>query len=427
VLLAVANFTTCAFADTIILKNGEKLDGKIVSETAQDVTIEYKVSASITDTRTVAKSEIGNVEKETPDSPAFMALQNLKIGPNSLPLASYDQVMKGLQGFLDKYPQSTHDGEIAERLTAFATEKTRVAGGELKFNHHWLTREEAQKERYQLEAGVVFAQMQEQTRRGDLVGALNTFDQLEKAYPGARVFPDAVDLAKQALPALRATAERGLQNFRVHEADRAKGLILAREPEKSQMIAAQAREQAAINAELEADSKSGQKWPRLLNSDKVLTALATKPADEIVRLNTLPVAKMRQSLEASDKAKELFAKDDVAGADAALKEADSLWSANEIAARLTKEISDKKNMAVQATPAPATPKPTPAADPMAIPPPAATPAPAPAPVASTPVAAPDGGPNYTLYGVLALVLLSLCYAGILAYKKIKARANEIIE
>jgi hypothetical protein len=170
---------------------------------------------------------------------------------------------------------------------------------------------------------------------------------------------------------------------------------------------------------MDADVRAGLKWPRLLNSDKVLTALTTKPLEELKRLEGLSVAKMHESLKLTDTAKEELAKDDAASADATLHEALGLWSTNELATRLSKDVTERKNAIATATPVPATPRP--------IMTPAPTPDASGAVVPPAVVAPEPEGPNYVLYGVISLVALVLVFAGLQAYKKIKAKANEIIE
>src|SRR5690606_25565940 len=99
------------------------------SETDTEVVIEERVSASISDPRTVQKADIAKIDKETPDQAPYQAIKNLKPGPNSLPASSYEQVMKPLEAFLSQHPQSTYAAEIKTNLSAFEEEKKRVAEG----------------------------------------------------------------------------------------------------------------------------------------------------------------------------------------------------------------------------------------------------------------------------------------------------------
>ena len=59
-------------ADTVTLKSGEKLDGKILNETDTEVTISVQVSATIKDERVVKREDIATVEKVQPDEVAWV-------------------------------------------------------------------------------------------------------------------------------------------------------------------------------------------------------------------------------------------------------------------------------------------------------------------------------------------------------------------
>src|SRR4051794_3823643 len=104
-------------ADTVTLKGGEKIEGKVVKETDKDLTIEYKASASITDTRVVLKAEVEKVEKESPEKREYQAIKSIKPGANSPPAASYDGAIGRLQSFVNLYPQSAHASEVGQQLT----------------------------------------------------------------------------------------------------------------------------------------------------------------------------------------------------------------------------------------------------------------------------------------------------------------------
>ncbi len=437
-ILCALALAPLAHADTIVLKTGEKIEGKVVQETDQELLIEYNVTATIKDTRTVPKAEVEKVEKEAPDLVAFAQLKQLKPGPNGYPAETYDRILKALQGFIDQYPKSAHVEEIRKQLEAFTEEKKRIAAGELKFGGEWLTKEEAQKERYQLSGKVLLSQMQEAAQRGDYVGAMNVFDQLEKNYPGSHSFPDAIDLARQILPNLKTTADRTLDNWKVKKVERDKGTQLSSPTEKEELLAAQKREQQANDAALEAADKGRVKWaPFLATSEKSLTVLSTAAVNEQRRLETLPVAKMRQSIATVATAKEELEKEekaDPAVALAAVRDAIAQWPQNEVATRLSKTLADQAN-APKATPMPEA---TPAATPVATPAPAtsATPlvaaTPRPTPNAAQPTVAPvaEEAPNFFLTpagGVTVIVLLGLIFGAYTAYKKVKSKADAVIE
>src|SRR2546422_5610697 len=103
VWLALFAFACRVCADIVTLKSGEKIEGKILNETATEITIEFKVSASISDQRTVPKSDIASVEKPKPDEVLYQTLKNLKPGPNSFRPDAYDTIVAQLKAFTETY------------------------------------------------------------------------------------------------------------------------------------------------------------------------------------------------------------------------------------------------------------------------------------------------------------------------------------
>ncbi|HEV7405140.1 MAG TPA: PTPDL family protein [Chthoniobacteraceae bacterium] len=410
---------TAGRADTVILKSGEKLEGKIVGETAADYTVDYKAGAGITDTRTVLKSDVEKVVKETPDDLAWQQLKTLQIGAASLPVGGYEGPMHLLQGFIAQFPQSPHAGEAAQALKGFEADKQRVDDGEVKIEGKWISKEEVQKERYQINGRAVYSYMQDLARHNDLVGALNAFDKLEKEYPGSSAYPDAVPLARQLVEKLKPTADQMLKSWQYQKGERDAATKMMPDAQRIQTAAAQKGEQDRLDAALEASTKGGVKWPPLQKQhEKTLSTIIAKTQPELTRLNALPVEKMRQSLQLAQQAREELAKHDLEAADTAAKDATKLWSANELATRLQKEVTAQKTLAKAATPVP-----------VAV---AATPAPhaAQAPAAKTTTAPPPVSPeepkNFFAtprgLGAIGLVVLLLGY-GYFNYKKKKQAAT----
>jgi hypothetical protein len=106
-LVVLVMLMTGAIADTITLKSGENLEGKITKETDKDITVEVKISAGITDERVVPRSDIVNVEKASPDVLAYRAIAGYHLGVDSLALAQYDAPIEALRAFVRQYPNST--------------------------------------------------------------------------------------------------------------------------------------------------------------------------------------------------------------------------------------------------------------------------------------------------------------------------------
>jgi hypothetical protein len=359
--LALALLMTSAFADTVTLKSGERIEGKIIGETDKELTLSVKISAAVTDDRVVAKADIAKVEKTSPETEAYKAISVIQPGANSLTPAQYEQVLRTLESYVGRFPNSVHAIDVQTTLNEFQAEKKRVEAGEVKVHQRWYSKAEAEKEKAQIGGLLTFEYMKAQSAAGDVIGALNTFVTLEKNYPGAAVLPDGIELAKQLVASLKPAVDRAIPNQKILKADREKGFAAAGPADRADLMAAYKREQTQAEDAVAAATAVG-KWPPLIpGSEKSLTALQTLIAKEIPRLALLPVEKMKDSVELSNSAKQKMDAKDLDGAADGFKDATALWPANELAIRMTKEITKLKTEVKKApVVAAATPTPTPA-------------------------------------------------------------------
>ena len=359
-LLCLALLTAGTSADIITLKTGERIEAKITSETATEMTLESQISAGIKDERVVKKADVVKIDRVAPDEAAYRAIMNLQPGKNSLVPAQYDGILTALQDFATTYPESTHLADVKQAAAAFQADKKRVDAGEVKLDGIWLSKAEAQRQRVQIGGLQFFNAMKNANANGDAIGALNAFATLEKSFGGARVLPDAVELARQILPALKPVTERALENQKINEAERLLGVKNAGPLDRPELLAANQREQAKADAAMAAATAAGQ-WPPFAGrSEKCLKAILAKIPVEIARLEKIPVAPMRESIKLADKAQTEFTGKDLAAATETLKEVTKLWPANELGTRLAAQITAAKNPPKPdpgATPPPATPGP----------------------------------------------------------------------
>ncbi|MEP6672973.1 MAG: PTPDL family protein, partial [Chthoniobacter sp.] len=244
-VLALVMFVGTAFADTMTLKNGEHLEGKITKETDKDVTIDVQVSAGIVDERVVLRADIEKMDKMSPELVAYQALTRIQLQPNSLPAAQYDQYIAALDAYVQQYPNSSQTADVRKILSAFRAEQTRVEGGEVKLNGNWLDKEQVQKEKVQINGQLAFNYMKGESAAGDYVDALNAFAALEKTYPGASVMPDAIELARKIIPALQTELERAIPEQKAIKLQREKGAKTAGPAQRAQILAAIKQEDAA--------------------------------------------------------------------------------------------------------------------------------------------------------------------------------------
>lgn len=356
-LPALLFIASLASADTITLKSGDKVEGRILRESTIDVTIEVKISAAVTDERVISKEEVESIERLTEDDIAFQEIKNIKPDPaSSLAPATYEQIVTRLKSFENNFPASPHLADVKTNLEAFQAEKTRVDAGEVKFRGTWISKDEAAKMKTQIEADQLFTAMKGQGARGDFSGALNTFERIEKDAKGAVVFPDAVDYAKQVLASMLGQVDRALGVRTQADADFKRLLDLSTDQKKAELMGIAKREQDQFDAALAAAQKAGLKWPPLIpRSRKSLETLRQAIPSEITSLAALPVQKMRDANARIEQAKTAIESKDFTAAESLLKEATTLWPDNESAKQLAVTLTAAS--APVATPTPsATPK-----------------------------------------------------------------------
>ncbi len=398
-------------ADTLTLTDGRKLSGKVIEETADGVLFETQVSASIVDTKMISKDEIDKIERKSPEDKAWTALASLKPGPNSLTSAAYDNIIvTRLEAHLRQFPQSTHKGEIEGMIEAFRQEKARVEAGDVKLGGRWIIAEEVEKNGAEIESCQIFEAMKDSLRQRDFSTALNTFETLEKKYPGTSVFPDALDLARQALTAFRGDLElraAALKRYQEKWKQSYENNTLADQKQQLDYYANQEKEKALST--LAKAKEAGLKWvPIIERNEDSLVELQKLVPTEMQRLIALDSTKMRDALAKLGEAEAKLADNDFESASALVTEAKALWPALDRATRLLAEIPALKEKAVKVA----------MATPVATPTPAATPAAdeekTKASVASAPAseAAPEKKPFYmTTMGAVAIAAGALVLVG----------------
>lgn len=338
ILTCAVLFSLHGMADTVTLKDGTKYEGKITQETPEQVTMTVQVTAGITDERTIKRTDIAQVDKTSEEDLAYAALKNVK--PDAMIALSeegYKSAIATLNAFLEKYPQSTHNADVHAAIDALQGEQKNVEAGQVKLWGMWIPKKEIPARSQQIQAQTLYLTMKSLAAQGDVIGALNTFDQIEKTYPGSRAYPLGIEFVKPIVSSLGARVARANVDLKLEDSQWAAGIEVTPEPAKSQTIAAHTAQIAQYDAMVAEATAAKRKWPPFLPHSKTsLDALAAVITPEITRLAALPVSKMNASIATTDKASEAIASHDVDGALLILKDATASWPANEEAAYLTK-------------------------------------------------------------------------------------------
>ncbi len=412
-LSAIALLVAAGWADTVILKSGDKVEGKILSETDTEVTLEVKITASIKDERVLKKTDIEKIERIQPDVEAWAGIKAIALGSESLEQSDYSGAVNLLGTFIAQFPQSAHAAEAKEKLAKFEEEKKRVEAGEMKLDSKWLTAAQVQEERAQISGHILLSRMKRFAAAGQYVEAMNVFAAIEKTLNGSAAYPDAVVLARQTAPLLKTAAEQRLTQLKqLLEQNKAR-LANTQGADRVQLEGMQKQQQAANEANLAAIDRAGVLWmPLNPANERSIGALISRASGETSRLAGQQVEKMRQSVQAAQSAQSALEAGDLAKADASLKEASAAWSNNELLKRLQSKLAAEQKIAMTAkTEAAKANAEALALAAKATPTPKPKPAPEPAPVVAT-VEPPKKEPSSSLGSSVFLVLLLLGLAAL---------------
>lgn len=354
IALATSILTSLAIADTVALKSGEKIEGKILSQTEAEVTIETK-SGGIVDQRTIKMAEVDKVSKESADGAAWTALKDVKLGNNSLPNASsYDAYITRLESFAKQYPDSKFKADAEKAAGEFAAEKKRVEGGEVKLSGKWISKSEAEKERYQINGSVALNYFREQAARGDVIGAMNTFDVLEKQYPGSRGYVEAIDTARKLLPPLKQRADALIAALPAELEKRKQVLEKAPVATKVDLKNQLDREDRANAAAYAQSEQQKLKYPPLLSlNNDALRKISDTASSDISSLSSKNVEQGRLSFAKAEEARAALQKKDYDAAQTAISDSKNAWQENEIAKRLEVALQDARTTAAATEETPA--------------------------------------------------------------------------
>ena len=397
-------------ADSVTLTTGEKVTGTIKNETPTDITIDVPVSDSITDQRVIKKTNISKIEKEQPDEIAYRQL--IQVQPSaelSFSSQTYARILAQLAAFQTTYPNSTYLPEIKKLANTFQDEKKRVDAGGIKYLGQWLTADEAARRQLQIAGLETFNTMRQQAMAGDLISAMQTFDNIEHTYAGTRAYVAAVSLAQQVLPRLQQDLVVRMQQVKADQEQLKNTIAFTGEPEKTDLIARAKAEEDRSNAFIASAVSAGVKWvPFIPRSQVSVDTLQKTATSETQRLANAPIATMAASLAKVDAARVAIAAGEFTKADDLLKSASELWTLNEDAkywaARLQEKVAAPSPTPVIAA-AHATPKPLPT-----VPRPKLAVA-----AAATPVPAVEDKPYYmTISGAITIAIGVLVVGGIVA-------------
>ena len=345
----IIGFAHTLLGDVVTLTDGQKIEGKILTETDDEIVMEVQVSATIGDVKTISKDEIDRVERTDSGDLAYAEIQSIQIGKNSLGAAGYQEALAQLQAYLKEHGDSEHAASVRATMAELEAEKARVDAGELKLDGKWLTSEQVETRKVEIGGRLRYSAMQDAVARRDWITAMNLFDSLEKNFSGATVYPDAVVLARQVVSNLSAELQTRLAHARRIQAEWQQGYDVS--PVDRQQILAAAREKEKMQLEtmMSQAVREGIRWlPIMERHEETILQNQKLVETEATRLAGIELDKMRTGTALAQEAEQALEAGEFDEAIRLANESKTAWPQCDAAARVLEQAQTAKTEAEKA-------------------------------------------------------------------------------
>lgn len=299
-LLAFAS----ARADIIILKSGEKVDGKILSENDTSITIQYQLTPKIKDTKVINKADIKELTRFTAAQTEIEERGLRKLVPTRdlMTAPEYEAIIQDqLRTFVAKHGGTPEAKEVEQIIATLSDEKAKVLSGQVKMEGKWVDEGTAKRDVYNIDAYRVRLSMKakaEDTVAGHFTEALREFDRLRQQYPASVQLIPAVGEALEILDKYEKSLSGMSAEHPVLKQQRDTALKNAGPGDQATKMAIE-QEDRNFKVVRDAEAKAKVKWRTLYKYDlaSIQEAMAAV-AKERQELKNLDLAALRAENEA---------------------------------------------------------------------------------------------------------------------------------
>ncbi|MCB1063026.1 MAG: hypothetical protein KDN20_08915 [Verrucomicrobiae bacterium] len=323
--MAVTLFFSAAFvrADTVKLKSGESLEGKIVYEGADYIKLEVAVSATIKDTKILPLGDIAEIIKAAPDDVALSELRKSVPAPSLMSAPAYRSLIDGgPKKFLTQFPESKHRPEVEKMLADLEAELDKVERNYIKLEGDWVSPQDRVQFSAQTESRIRSILLKRKLAQGDALGALREFEILDENFYGTPAYIEVLPSVQQLLPNFGQRLTRALQDVAYRNEKYEQDKALLDEVSLAQVEAARAQEEANLKRAIDKEKAAGVKWQSISeNSADSLNGAISLVRSEIERLKAIDLVALKTQAEQLVKADQLIAENKLAEARKAIEEA----------------------------------------------------------------------------------------------------------
>jgi len=249
-----------AFADTFVLKDGTRLEAKILSETPEAYLLEVQVTKSIKDEKTVPKADVKEIVREKLDETAYEKLKGLVPTPDLLTSDEYDTRILQITKFLKDHPKSAKVADANAMLAILKTEGTAVQSGGFKLNGKIIPAADYKANAYEIDAKVQEVKIRELMMKGDILSALRGLSKMDSEFGKTSSHASLAPVKRQALQGYKTQISGLIRTFEAREAERKAGLARMSGEARANTEQAIAEEDAQFDRRFKAEKEARQFW-----------------------------------------------------------------------------------------------------------------------------------------------------------------------
>lgn len=326
-------------ADTIVLKSGKKLEGRVISQDAKSYLLEINVTPTIKDERRVPKDQVEEILKEATDGKEFKKVAALVPTPDLLPVAAYGKRIAIARGFVSAFPKSSHIADAKKILATLEKEHGTISAGSIKLDGQLIAQPDMEANAYEIHARMILRDIARMSQAQQFPEALRKWETLRSDYRNSDSFGRAVPVARRVLRSYGRSLKQLADTLDERTAQRKSALESMKDSDRQRTEAALADKQRKLVAAIAREKDQLKlKWLSVDPFDKSSIEhskrLADTALDALAKLDTTGIRPAGSSHRAAWTA---LAKDDLESAAEHVKTLESL----RIPGRYLKPLQDR--------------------------------------------------------------------------------------
>ncbi|MCF7674206.1 MAG: hypothetical protein K9N23_06210 [Akkermansiaceae bacterium] len=249
-------------ADTITLKDGTVLEGKILRTEGDVFVIEYNrtKSGSIKDIKRVPRLQVNKIIEVREDEIAFAKLEKLVPTPDLLTAEDYAERVQAVQAFLAKFPTGTRTKAANALIQTLTDEAQKVEAGGRKIDGLMIPAADYRANAYDMDARVLETKIrQEATARHSII-ALRTFAKLDENFAPSKSYREVLPVVVKLLQSLRVQVAASISTYEARMEKQASELESMSGTEQATVKRAIEQRAAALESRYQAEKSAGQAW-----------------------------------------------------------------------------------------------------------------------------------------------------------------------